>query len=188
MVQFYWKCKYSSGIQHWYHHHWCACLAISQNAHSVSHSTRTDRNEEMTNYEVISDIKQINSTEKVNRNILSNTQRDVRRSNIAFPQILMSHADGFSQSQAQSRVLHIVNVMAMRLFEERVLTKKGNSVHFLLGHGQTVSAWLLMILINLSRGAKYLNQCQICRGGESFFSTPQTACHRLRVKLDIKAL
>ena len=89
----------------------------------------------------------------------------------------VTRADGFSQSQAQSRVLHIVNVMAMRLFEERVLTKKGNSVHFLLGHGQTVSAWLLMILINISRGAKYLNQCQICRGGESFFSTTHPVFH-----------
>ena len=87
-----------------------------------------------------------------------------------FANFEVTRADGFSQSQAQSRVLHILNTMAMRLFEEEVLTKNGNSVHFLLGHGQTVSAWLLMILINMSTWAEYLSWCQICRGGESFFS------------------
>ena len=81
-----------------------------------------------------------------------------------FANVEVTRANGFSQSQAQSRVLHILHAMAMRLSEKQVLAKNGNSVCVLLGRGQTVPAWLLTILINVSTLAEYLSQCQICRG------------------------
>jgi len=40
-----------------------------------------------------------------------------------FANFEVMRADGFSQSQAQWRVLHILNTTVMRLFEKQALTK-----------------------------------------------------------------